>query len=544
MWNVVKVSASNFLSFVEFTKEFTPDFALITGKNLDEIESARSNGSGKSSFINAIVFGLFGETIDGKSPSALVRNGCDWTDISIELRNKDDVVLIERRLFPKKSQILRIAINGERPSIKSNSTTGGVDVVAGQQFIYDLIGISKEDVFAFYIKSGGGDFCGLTDRKRLDIINRLVGMEIVEEALERLRNYVNKGRVDIDLWNRELDGLRKILLEIEDLREAEHVKFKAERDGRIAELKRQWKEREKIGEAPDRLERKDISKLQTEYDLWQKAKFHLSKPVVKCPSCGHTISEDVEKWKTVRNPTGELEQAREHNQKCAVRESEIRNYESRFAEQKRQRDKLLGEIEKVKRMEFDDESFNVKRKDTQEAFDKLRIKISDNGELLNLNNNWIKYFISFKHFVATSLCEMIEVRVNEYLDRQKSGYSVKMEAFKTLRSGLVREGITPVIYKDGDVSYMSLSAGEAARVNLSFDLALQDVLNGRTTGLNLYISDEALSNLDDLGIENIVKNFSFGRQILLCTHSAPELTTKKEIKIVKSRGVSKLVNEE
>ena len=63
MWKLTHVSASNFVSFKELDLELTQGVAtLLYGINKDN-ENQKNNGTGKSSLLEIIAFGITGDSI-------------------------------------------------------------------------------------------------------------------------------------------------------------------------------------------------------------------------------------------------------------------------------------------------------------------------------------------------------------------------------------------------------------------------------------------------------------------------------------------------
>lgn len=71
-----KVKLHNFMSFsdAEIDLDF-PGFSLVMGINENTNDNAESNGSGKSSCFEAIVFALTGETIRGVKGKDILKQG-------------------------------------------------------------------------------------------------------------------------------------------------------------------------------------------------------------------------------------------------------------------------------------------------------------------------------------------------------------------------------------------------------------------------------------------------------------------------------------
>ena len=113
-----KIKLHNFFSFVDSELDLNDmGYTLVEGRNYCKLDSAYSNGSGKSSIFNGICFALTGETAQG------VSNGVEnifadpddcWVELSFDV--DDDQFVIKRFKTPRPD--LKIYINDEDKSGK------------------------------------------------------------------------------------------------------------------------------------------------------------------------------------------------------------------------------------------------------------------------------------------------------------------------------------------------------------------------------------------------------------------------------------------
>ena len=96
--------------------------------------------------------------------------------------------------------------------------------------------------------------------------------------------------------------------------------------------------------------------------------------------------------------------------------------------------------------------------------------------------------------------------------------------------------------KNGDEDYKGNSGGEKRRVDISINMALQDLVMSRTSKkLDLIIYDECFEGLDGIGCENVIYLLKEkARQcgtIMVITHSdnLKQLFTKS-VRMIKSGG--------
>lgn len=71
-----KLTIHNFMSFSDsYVNLNTPGYTLIIGENNSKLDNTTSNGSGKSSILEAIMWCLTGETIRGTKGKDVLKQG-------------------------------------------------------------------------------------------------------------------------------------------------------------------------------------------------------------------------------------------------------------------------------------------------------------------------------------------------------------------------------------------------------------------------------------------------------------------------------------
>lgn len=148
MWIPEEIAIKGFLVFREKqVYKFNQGVCtLIQGINESD-EGAESNGSGKSSLLQAISFLIRGTSIRDVLDKELINWDCDSSELYLRLRNSRDsrVLEIQRTLSIKSSSTLDIKVNTVSQRDKYSS------VKEGNKFLLDLIGITAEDMQSYYI---------------------------------------------------------------------------------------------------------------------------------------------------------------------------------------------------------------------------------------------------------------------------------------------------------------------------------------------------------------------------------------------------------
>lgn len=209
----------------------------------------------------------------------------------------------------------------------------------------------------------------------------------------------------------------------------------------------------------------------------------------------------------------------------------------------------IGEkIIKEQNTSFKDEKTAVKLqiKEKQEeklAYEQQLKSVNEDNET---NKKWINHFEDFRFYLGNKPLELICSLVNQYLKYNGSDLNLHIEGFKKLKSGEIRQALQPVIYRNwmNGRDYNQFSEGERVRLNLSVDLAFQQLINSSSKygGLDFYANDEMISGLDSLGVANAAESFNgLNKTMLLVTHSGADLNYSNTILVEKENGISKIL---
>lgn len=185
---------------------------LVQGQNLDD-PSADSNGSGKSSMIDAVFWGLYGKTARGLGGDDVINRVIGkQCVVTIELEDGTQTAKITRwrkaKGFHKRSGVV-IEING-------SDCSGGTDALT-QAEIDKVVGCS-EQVFAAAVYAGQEampDIPSLTDRQLKSLIEEAAGIDLIEEAYVVAREVVRDAQEAQDKFSDALDLVRSSVERVE-----------------------------------------------------------------------------------------------------------------------------------------------------------------------------------------------------------------------------------------------------------------------------------------------------------------------------------------
>lgn len=226
----------------------------------------------------------------------------------------------------------------------------------------------------------------------------------------------------------------------------------------------------------------------------------------------------------------------------------IKSIESEVNRVKAEIGKKNDKVIQIESRTYEDQVTSIRGSITekQEVFNQLTNQL--NNSLLEIDemSKWITNFEDFKFYLGNKPIETICSLVNDYLLLSKSDLNLYIEGFKKLRSGELRQALTPVIYRNWNnpQSFHQFSEGEKVRLNLAVDLAFQKLINENSKygGLNLFVNDECLSNLDSIGVSNAAKAFEdLGKLLILVTHSGSDMIYDNTILIEKKYNKSVVI---
>jgi DNA repair exonuclease SbcCD ATPase subunit len=298
-----RISAQNFLCFgsdgVEFNFDNFSNIVLIRGNNLDikEIDDkVASNGVGKSSIPEIIVYGLFGKTI--KNPKKITHE--DVVNNKIGKNLKIEVVWGDYRVVrTRKPHSLRIWEDPKNEwGDETEITLGGIP--ATQKLIEEKIGLNYEtfvNVLVF-TDNNAGSFLECDASSKREIVENLL-------SLDKYRNFAEKAK---DLKKEKKDLLKSVLFEYDNV--LSQTKQLENRLNVSKDQEKQWQKqkkeeilelRQKINLLNKELQIADVSGELTSYLEAQKELENLNKDLQEEENKQNEIEEALSLAKTKIN---------------------------------------------------------------------------------------------------------------------------------------------------------------------------------------------------------------------------------------------------
>ena len=526
------ISIKNFLSFGNFESVIDLDgqgTVTITGENLDQ---GGSNGSGKTTIINALCYALYNKAFDTISLQRLINTTNATKNTLMEVRLIFEKDGNEYEIYRARGEDYRIEVRKDGEDI-----TPGKSVYETDDLILEIIGISYELFTKTIIFSGNSPaFLQLPIHNQRMQIEELFNITILSEkakllkekirstegdikvaeavvkqqevAVELHHKHVKEAQARIDRWSQQR------VTQIGDiettLRKVSEIDFGAEQ--LLHDERNKLKERGAYLAAKLAPARKDRSMLTAKVAELMQEQEHLTD--AKCPYCTQLFPDAPLKLASIEV------QLDERGAKLIEVEESVRLFEEEEGERKARLGEVQGEIKHTDLAELLTARGNSER--LKEKIEELRSDTNPYIEVLdkligegceNVDNSKVDKLrrrLDHQQFLLKLLVDK-----NSFLRRRIINKTIP---FLNGRLNFYTNslGLPHVVKFDADMSctvaefgreldFGNLSAGERKRVNTSMALAFRDVLHHLHAKTNLLMIDELDGALDQQGIDAIVR---------------------------------------
>jgi len=612
MWRITKVRIKNFRSFHEEEHEFLQDKTTLIFGLHRKAAFSNSNGTGKSSFMKSIEFALLGIVSRTLPKEEYVHNGEKECSVTLWMSNaatKTDLI-IKRSLFRSKSKPGRVSVfvNGVENKqlineVEANKFIEHMLQIAKEDLLnYFIVGQSTQM-----------SFLRTTDARQKEIIANFANINLLDPVLNEVKGFLEQYESDINLLRssqRKAEGKAELLqeqieqfleeMEVSDDTEAEleFAKFKhdqeirlknareklAEEQRELAELRELATSAQEVVKGHSKELSSDLEAKSVERRMIKKKLDHYQQQLegaIRCPACGHdflldgevkfdelpdlikSFQDDVERLgREHAEIESKIDSQQQESRKLRTIRSGVESKQSDIEEVESIIVRILRGIE-AKQAEFDkvhlekvnpNEGIVLRLANDLEAqlaeIESIKTKINTLQVESEKYRFWQNNFglKGFKTFLINRVLELIQANINFYLSKV-STFQIKMEGYKILSSGELREKITILVSKDGinwDF-YEKFSGGQKTRIDICAVFALRRIINQNAAekggGLNFLGLDEAFDGLDASGQKHIIDTLDgIGETCLVISHSNDNVAFKNKITIgYDDSGVSKIL---
>ena len=564
------MSVGNSTQAIDFDRR---DLTLVLGENLDLGGDGSRNGTGKTTIINALSYGLYGQALSNIRRDNLVNktNGKNML-VSLDFVVGSQEYRIERG---RKPNILKFYVNNQEQEIKDDAQGDSRET---QDAIEHTLGLSH-DMFKHILalNTYTEPFLSLNASNQRTIIEQLLGITMLSERAEKIKEHNRTTKEDIIREEFRIravgDANKRIEEQIESLKRRQtmwvtkHEEEKEKLETALANLRKIDIDSE-ITAHKDHLsweqKRKDINDFTTTISRGKLDMGREGKAIAKleaeiatleshtCHTCGQAFHDSKHEM-VLAGKQKDLSAARTNREEYAVglasledaytalgplgkppkvfydREEDAIQHRANLANLQTQLDAKTAEIDPYDEQIIDMQTQAVEII-TYDALNELT-RLQEHQEFL------LKLLTNKDSFIRKKIIEQnlsyLNVRLTHYLDRIGLPHTV-----------VFQNDLTVSIEELGrELDFDNLSRGERNRLILSMSWAFRDVFESLYQPINVLFIDEMIdSGLDTQGVEAslaLLKQMSRERHksIWLVSHR-DELSGRVEniLKVVKEGG--------
>ena len=585
MIKIKSLTVKNFMSVGNQTQGVDFDnqrLTLVLGENLDQggDDAGSRNGTGKTTLINALSYGLFGEALTKIRRENLVNKTNNKNMLVTLTFEKDGIKYrIERGRRPN---TLRYFINDSEQEITDESQG---DSRMTQAAINHMLGLSHsmfKHILA--LNTYTEPFLSMSANEQKDIIEQLLGITLLSEKAELLKDKIRISKEDMAMENARLEGLKmsneKIKETINSLSNKEKI-WNTQKNLDIEKLKKSITELEAVNieqelEAHQQLE--EWTKFSNELKQLQKDKNSLEMTLLQSDKTVNKVGQDLDKLhdKATCYACGqEL-----HNDKfCEIQ----RKLEEEYGDAVNYSMSIVDEVavieEAIKLLGTQAQRPETFYNTIKEAYEHRQYLETYKSTLKNKEAEQNPYVDQITELSTEALQELDWSEVNRLQtlkDHQEFLLKLLTNKDSFIRKKIIDQNLAflnnrlthyltalglphTVVFKNDlsveitmlgqDLDFDNLSRGERNRLILGLSFAFRDVWESLYQDINLLFIDELIdSGLDTAGVESslaILKRMSRerGKSIYLISHKDELMgRVNNTLKVIKENGFTSYSN--
>ena len=585
MIKIKNLTVKNFMSVgnqtqaVDFDKQ---QLTLVLGENLDQggDDSGSRNGTGKTTIVNALSYALYGLALTNIKRNNLInKTNSKGMLVTLSFEKDSREYKIERGRSPN---VLKFYVDGQEQEMLDESQG---DSRQTQKDIDSLLGMSH-NMFKHIValNTYTEPFLSMRVNDQKDIIEQLLGITILSEKAEVLKEQIRKTKEDITEENAKLVAQQRSNEHIEETIKSLELKQRAWQSKKTKDV-------EQIAKGIDELEHLDIevelekheqltnwtemnnakTALNKEKATLEGATQQADKRVKKleqdianledatCYTCGQALHED-KKQEIFETKSKELSESTTYQTEVTSKLNEIvmglqtigeldqkpaTYYETmREAYEHRNNVDSLKQTLETKQAEADpyEEQIEELRNTAIQSIDWSQI--NSLNDLKEHQEFLLKLLTNKDSFIRKKIIDQnlayLNNRLTYYLDRLGLPHQV------VFQNDLAVE----ITQLGQDLDFDNLSRGERNRLILGMSFAFRDVWESLYQNINLLFIDELIdSGMDTSGVENslgILKKMGRERHknVYLISHK-DELVGRVThvLKVIKENGFTSYEND-
>lgn len=575
------MSVGNQTQAVDFCKE---QLTLVLGENLDQggDDSGSRNGTGKTTIINALTYALYGTALTNIKKDNLINkiNGKNML-VTLSFEKDGNKYKIERG---RKPAIMKFYVNDQEHSVDSSDDSQG-DMRETQKDLDDLMGMSH-DMFKHILalNTYTEPFLSMKANEQRDIIEQLLGITLLSEKAEALKEQVRVTKDQIYQENADIEATKKsnekIQLSITGLETRLSAWYAQQRTDcdkitkSIQELQAVDIERELTAHAKLKIYDEQTAKIKSlnkEKATIETALIQADKSVTKytkeieqlknntCPACEqelHTHKHEEMSLLAEKNLADAYTYLQSLSDSYAIIVTELEGIGDINGRPKTYYDTLEQALKHQNNLTSLETALGTRQQETdpyQEQIDDLRNTALQEITWDGINNlNVLKDHQEFLLKLLTNKDSFIRKKIIDqnlaYLNNRLTYYLDKMGLPHTV---VFQNDLTVEITQLGqDLDFDNLSRGERNRLILGLSWSFRDVWESLYQSINLLFIDELIDNgLDAAGVENalsVLKKMARERKknIYLISHKDELIgRVNNVLKVIKENGFTSYAND-
>ena len=540
-----KISWKNFKSYSNSMTELVfnndPSLNLIVG----------TNGTGKSSIADCIIYALYGK-IDGTNNSDIPNRINKNFYVKIELDCNGHEIIVERGLAPS---LFSVTIDGD---IVDTAGKNNVQLMLEENYYKIPYSVFKNTLILSI-----SDFKSLVDLNPSDkrnIIDKIFGfteynlmMKLIKEDIKSLDASISLNEGSLKTATNSIANYEKQLQELKNNEVSqEEIDELTEKINEAKKIKTTNEENiKKLDDVRKKLDKQSVEKNMDIRDIKRKIEDNKKKikliDLKKCPTCGSSLDTD-EFHK-------EREKLIQENESCENTISELTSIINDLTNKMRAVDSkkniFVDAISKSKLMDLVSDfkyKVSLKKNNSQpllnlkESLDQQIIQLNEEKEVLDKRKMVYDCVMQIlgdggiKEYIASKYIPTINQIISEMMEFMGINYNVIFD--KTFKATITSNGY--------NVTYNSLSTGEKKRIDFATVVSFIKLLKLQLGDMNLLFLDEMLASIDINGVSDmmtILKDLSveLNMNIYLIHHAQVEnVVFDNVIETSKPDGFSKI----
>lgn len=588
MFKIKSLTVKNFMSIGNVTQsvDFNQhDLTLVLGQNMDlgGDDAGARNGTGKTTMINALSYGLFGIALTNiKKENLINKTNAKNMLVTVDFEINNNHYKIERG---RKPNVLKFYINGQDKTAEEIDDDAQGDSRETQKEIEKLLGMSHEMFkHILALNTYTEPFLSMRANDQREIIEQLLGITQLSAKAEKLKELIRLTKDSITEEEYRIkavqDSNKKIQEQIESLEKRQRL-WEAKREEDISKLVQALEDlkdidveveienHKKLSEYYTVVKRKQeaekwIKSLRADFAKEEKAYDKLQKEIAdlqnhKCFACGSKLHDG--KQETIL--TGKLKQKEDSEKHMIKLQAQADEYEEILAS--------IGNIGKAPKVFYDTiEQAMEHRASIDKLTSQLEHRLAEDDpyieQIADMRISAVEE-ISWEHMNALTkvkehqdfLLKLLTNKdsfIRKTIIDQNLAYLNSRLHYYLQQIGLphhvkFQSDLSVSIEELGrDLDFDNLSRGERNRLILSLSWAFRDVWEGLYQPINLLFIDEMIdSGMDTSGVESsiaILKKMSRERNktIFLVSHK-DELSSRVNniLTVVKENGFTMYSND-